>query len=215
MIYYCALMCLSFFEPILADKLSASFHYDSDEVAYFYARFTFSCLASNTLMIFVPWKGVAALYACMGLFSGGVGCFLMAPEGLLQMATTPSILTAGLVCLGFGCEFLLNVSTVSVVGSLNDVYPGRTVEVGKLFARLRLYIAGSSFLASPFLASLLTQLSSYETTCSAVGSILLLLCFCYGTQAIYFYSKKKRSQTKKKDKLLALKEPLLSVVSKS
>lgn len=119
-VYFFSLSCLSFFEPILADKLSDTFGYTSDQVAYFYARFTVASFVGNSMMIVLNWKNYSWLMASLGFAFSGIGCILLAPESfLLNMETTPGILTTGLVFLGIGCEILLNTSSALTLDSLN------------------------------------------------------------------------------------------------
>ena len=103
MVYFFSLSCLIFFEPILADKLTDTFGYSSDQVAYFYARFTLASLVGNVLMIALQWKQYTWLMASIGFGISGIGCVLLAPSGfILNTETTPLLLTLGLVCLGIG-----------------------------------------------------------------------------------------------------------------
>ena len=152
-----AIGCLCFFEPILAGKLAASLDYSSDQVAFFYARFTLACLAGNVLLIFVPWKDHLLAITSLGAVSASLGCLLMAPEGLLGLDnTTPEILTVGLVLLAAGAEMLLNAAPPHIVGTLIKDFPNSQEAVGKLFAKVRIILSSIGFLVAPFMASVVT-----------------------------------------------------------
>lgn len=72
------------------------------------------------MMIVLSWKYCAYVMACFGFAFSGIGCVFLAPEGfILNTETTTTLLTLGLICLGVGCEILLNTSSALTLDSLN------------------------------------------------------------------------------------------------
>ena len=121
--YLVAMMSLIFIEPILADKLNASFGYSSDQVAFFFARFTAACLIANVALLLIPWKHCYDCVMVLGLLFAIAGALFLAPSGILKMQTTPLLLTVGLVCLAIGYEMLLNLAPAYTLEPLYKQFP--------------------------------------------------------------------------------------------
>ena len=112
----------------------------------------------------------------LGLLFAIAGALLLAPSGILNLETTPLLLTVGLVCL----EMLLNLAAAYTLEPLHKQFSKQREHIAKLYGKIRIITGSFGFLVAPFLSSLCTKLTSYETTCDLVALILsiFLVLFC-------------------------------------
>ena len=163
-----------FYEPILGGKLLQKYDMKSDEVAYFFSIFSISVFSTNLFLTFFPLKKRFMLWIVVSSVFSVLSILLMGPSRLLQIPDNLIVMAVGTGMLGVARQVYSVSMVVHTLQPLYKMFPGQTNRISKLFAAFRQIAIAFAFFSSPFYASGVTSVSSYETTCDSVAIILLV-----------------------------------------
>ena len=193
-----------FYEPVLGGKLELEYGFNSDQVAYFYSILTIATFASNLYLTVFPLKRHLLFWITVSTVGEIISILLMGPSRLLQLPDSLITMGIGNRLLGLICQVYGVAMVLITLEPLQKRFPGQNHRISKLFGAYRQISIGFGFFFSPFYASSVTSLSSYETTCDSVA--LLLLLFLAVFLGVHLSQREKKEEAFEK----SLKEPLIA-----
>lgn len=96
------------------------------------------------------------------------------PSRLFHLPDSLVVMGVGLGILGFSCQFFGVAIVIITLEPLRKLFPDQNHRISKLYGAYRQISIGFGFFFSPFYASTVTSISSYETTCDSAAFILLI-----------------------------------------
>lgn len=175
---------LTFFEPILADRLELDFDYDSDQVAYFYSIFTLSAFFIGLVLIIFPLKSSFPQWSAFAYFLGLIALLMMGPSNWIGLPDSEVLMGIGLFILSCCTQTLRVSSIVMILDPLKSKYPDHIHRISQLMGAYNEIIIGLSFLVTPLYSSAIYRSLGYKEVCNILAvvvlSVLIMLCFVAG-----------------------------------